>query len=247
MSQRAINTATAPLVMDREFIDRNKIVERYIDGTLPVRGAADFERYCRYHPDLMKEFRVTERVQAGLKLLEVGGMPLPWELKEPRFWERLPVFIATAAAGLALGITALVLAARLSHEQGTSAALRKAIIERPLDAVLSTRPVIVLPGRNGPTQLPALTIGGGTGAQMIDLKVDMRWSKFNQFHVSIDRVNQGQVMRLGNLQRDSNGQLRIAFNSVLLGPGSYQFAIEGLPLVGEAQPQAWFTVAVNPG
>jgi hypothetical protein len=247
MAQPAINTASAPLVMDREFIDRNQIVERYYDGKLPVRGAADFERYCRYHPELLQEFRVSERVQAGLKLLEAGGQPLPWEIKAPRFWERLPVFIATAAVAAALGITALVLASKLSHEQQTSAALRKTIIERPLEAVTSTRPIILLPGRNGPTRTPSLTIGGTGTAQMIDLKVDLRWSKFNQFHVSVDRVGQGQVLRLGNVQRDSNGQLRLAFNSALLGPGIYQFTLEGLPLVGEAQPQAWFTLAVSPG
>ena len=233
--------------MDREFIDRNRIVERYCDGKLPVRGAADFERWCSYHPEALAEFRISERVQLELRLLEAGGMPLPWEVKQPKFWERLPVFIATAAAGLVLGITALVLAARLSHEQGTSATLRKAIVERPLEAVVGTRPVIMLPARDGPTLRPSLSLGGGTGAQMIDLKVDMRWSKFNLFHVSIDRVHQGQVMRLGNVQRDSNGQLRIAFNSALLGPGTYQFTIEGLPLVGAAQPQAWFTVAVFSG
>jgi hypothetical protein len=239
----AINTATAPVVMDREFIDRNQIVERYYAGKLPVRGAADFERYCRYHPELLKEFQVRERVQAGLKLMEAGGVPLPWEIKAPRFWERLPVFIATAVAAAALGITALVLTSKLSNEQRTTAALRKAIIERPLEAVRSTRPVVILPARIAPTGTPALTINSNSG-ELVDLKVDVRWSKYNQFHVSINRVDQGQVLRLGNVLRDSNGQLRIAFNASLLGPGNYQFAIEGLPTVGPAVAQAWFTLAV---
>jgi hypothetical protein len=246
MAQAAINTATAPVVMDREFIDRNQIIERYYAGKLPVKGASDFERYCRYHPELLSELRVSERVQAGLKLMEACGSPLPWEVRQPRFWERLPVFIATAVAALALGVTALVFASKLSNEQRTTAALRQAIIDRPLDAIRSTRPVIIIPGRNGPTSTPALTIAGNSG-QLVDMKVDMRWSKYSQFRVTVDRADQGQVLKLGNVLRDSNGQLRLAFNASLLGPGSYQFALEGLPTVGNAEPQAWFTVAVIPG
>jgi hypothetical protein len=51
-------------------------------------------------------------------------------------------------------------------------------------------------------------------------------------------------MVIGNLQRDSNGQLRVGINSAALGPGKYQFTIEGLALNGVATPQAWFTLTV---
>ena len=30
--------------MDREFIEKNQIVERYLTGKLPPRGVTDFER-----------------------------------------------------------------------------------------------------------------------------------------------------------------------------------------------------------
>jgi len=55
--------------MDREFIVRNQIAERYISGRLPLRGAQEFERYCLQHPDLIDELGLPERVHAGLRLL----------------------------------------------------------------------------------------------------------------------------------------------------------------------------------
>jgi len=44
--------------------------------------------------------------------------------------------------------------------------------------------------------------------------------------------------------RDSNGDLRLSLNSTALGPGTYEFAIEGLTLHGEAIAQAWITVGI---
>ena len=36
--------------MDRDFIARNQIVERYLSGRLPIKGATDFERFCKEKP-----------------------------------------------------------------------------------------------------------------------------------------------------------------------------------------------------
>ena len=61
--------------MDRDFIARNQIVERYIGGRLPLKGAQDFERFCREHPELLDEIALTERISAALGLLDAVG----WE------------------------------------------------------------------------------------------------------------------------------------------------------------------------
>jgi hypothetical protein len=44
--------------------------------------------------------------------------------------------------------------------------------------------------------------------------------------------------------RDSNGDLRLSFNTTALGPGVYQIAIEGLTLRSEAIAQAWISVGI---
>jgi len=43
-------SVAVPPVMDREFIIRNRIVELYLSGTLPVRGATAFESSARRIP-----------------------------------------------------------------------------------------------------------------------------------------------------------------------------------------------------
>jgi hypothetical protein len=66
------------------------------------------------------------------------------------------------------------------------------------------------------------------------------------FRVQMDRTDQGKVATIGNVQRDSNGQLRVAFNSSALGPGDYQITLEGVDWKGGTEPQAWITFAVAP-
>jgi hypothetical protein len=229
--------------MDREFIARNQIVERYFASKLPLKGAADFERYCKEHPELLDELHVSERVQAGLRLMEAGGIPLPWETRRRRFWERLPTFLIVAAAALGLGITSLLLAARHAADLQQTARLQARLLSQPLEPIANTRSITILPGRTAPS-LTNTVVLGGKSAELADLKVDMGWSKFTQFRVTIDRVDQGRALVLHNLMRDSNGALRISLNSSALGPGSYQLTIEGMTLRGEAVPQAWVTVGI---
>jgi len=228
--------------MDREFILRNQIAERYISGRLPLKGAQDFERYCQQHPELMDELGMPARVHAGLRLLEAGGHALPWEEKPRRWWEKLPVLIAVAAAALSALIATAALSSRLSARDATIATLQQRVAEQPLDPATSTRTIRLIPSRTAPSRHNTLVLGGS--AQMNDLKIDMSWSRFTAFRVTIDRMDQGRVAVLHNMLRDSNGDVRIDLNSTALGPGSYQLALEGMTLHGEAVAQAWITVGI---
>ena len=87
--------AARPANMDRDFIARNQIVERYLSGKLPIKGATDFERFCRENPELLDELGLPERVNAGLRLLEASGKPEPWQEAPKRFWEK-PQFVIGA-------------------------------------------------------------------------------------------------------------------------------------------------------
>ena len=60
--------------MDRDFIARNQVVERYLSGRLPLKGATEFERFCRAHGELLDELGLPERVNAGLRLIVAGGL-----------------------------------------------------------------------------------------------------------------------------------------------------------------------------
>jgi hypothetical protein len=235
-------TPNSPL-MDREFIARNQIIERYLSGRLPPKGAQDFERYCRENPQSLDEIGLSDHITKALQLLEVGGIAPPWELAPKRWFERLPVLIASMALAVVLAICAMGLFAKLAASEHSLAALHQRMATQALDPARSTRTVTVIPDRNAPEERSQLTIGG-PAAEMADLKIDLSWSKFTDFRITIDRVDQGRVALLHNVLRDSNGQLHFGLNSSALGPGDYQFTIEGLTWRGEVVPQAWFRLGV---
>ena len=72
----------------------------------------------------------------------------------------------------------------------------------------------------------------------------MSWSQYSVFRVTIDRVVQGRLAVLGNVMRDSNGQLRIALNSSGLGPGDYRIEFEGLDKWGKPAESSWTRLTV---
>ncbi len=77
--------------MDREFIIKNQIVERYLAGRLPPKGVTDFEKLIRSRPQLIEELGLADKVNAGLRLLDAAGIAEPWaEKAEKVLGERRP-------------------------------------------------------------------------------------------------------------------------------------------------------------
>ncbi|MGA3158387.1 MAG: hypothetical protein ABSE43_12520 [Steroidobacteraceae bacterium] len=230
--------------MDREFIERNQIVERYLAGRLPLKGAQDFEVFCRQNPHLLDELGLAGRVHQGLRLLEAGGIALPWEPEPPAWWAKLPFFIGLALAAAGFGILALVLDGRLAQRSHALAVAQQRILDQPLEPATSTGQFPIVPSRTAPSRNPVAVVGGSQ-TQMADFKIDMSWSKYTAYRVSIDRIDQGRVEVLYNQLRDSNGIVRLALNSSALGPGDYQITLEGLTLYGDVIPQAWTTIGIR--
>src|SRR6188768_2722048 len=200
--------------MDREFIIKNQIVERYLAGRLPPRGVTDFERLIRARPELIEELGLPERVNAGLRLLDAAGIAEPWAEKEKKFWEK-PIF-GMAAAGLALValIGCLVFALQLSNRDTQITKLQKESQERPISPSVKPTRFIVSPNRNGPPASASVNIHHGDFAE---LKIDMSWTKFTTFKVQLERVDQGRVAIIDGLTKDSNGHVRISLNAGAFG------------------------------
>ncbi|HEY1283514.1 MAG TPA: hypothetical protein VGE96_03455 [Steroidobacteraceae bacterium] len=230
--------------MDRDFILRNQIAERYISGRLPLKGATDFERFCRDNPALLDELGLPERVNAGLRLLEAAGKPEPWTSEPKKLWEKPQIVFGLAGATLALLIGLGLVWGQSSAKGARIEKLQRQIAEQPLEPATSTRTIRLLPNYKGGSNTPAVIIGKGE-TQLADLKLDLSRSDYKAFRITIDRIDQGRVMVLHNVQKDSNGHVRVAFNTSALGPGNYQFSIEGLTWRGEARPEAWITLAVQ--
>jgi len=231
--------------MDRDFIARNQVVERYLSGRLPLKAATEFERFCRDHGELLDEIGLPERVNAGLRLLEASGKPEPWQEAPRPVWQKPQVTLGLAIAVAVLGMTLAGVAANNSSKSHRIAELQKQNSERALDPATSTREIRLLPSRSGASNSPAITIGGGPSAQLVDLKIDESRSAYRAFRVTVDRIDQGRVAVINNLEKDSNGHLRIALNSSALGPGNYQLTLEGLDWRGQPQPDSWVTIGIQ--
>jgi hypothetical protein len=232
--------------MDRDFIARNQVVERYLSGRLPLKGATDFERFCHAHPELLDEIGLPERVNAGLRLLEASGKPEPWQEPPTPAWQKPQVLLALAAMAGILAVALAVVGGSSVTKSHRIAELQQQATERALDPATSRREIRLLPSRTGASNSPAITIGGSpAGAQLVDFKIDESRSAYHTFRVTIDRIDQGRVGIINNLAKDSNGHLRIALNSSALGPGNYQLTLEGLDWRGEPQPDSWVTIGIQ--
>ena len=231
--------------MDRDFIARNQVVERYLSGRLPLKGATEFEHFCRDNPDVLDELGLAERVNAGLRLLDASGKPEPWQEAKKPFWQKPQVSLGLTAAVIGLGIALSVVLSDSATKTQRITKLQSQAVERPLDPATSTREIRLLPSREGGSNTPAITIGGTGNAQLADFKIDESRSPYKIFRVTIDRIDQGRVAVISELAKDSNGHLRIALNSSALGPGNYQLTIEGLTWRGDAEPDSWITIGIQ--
>src|SRR3954467_6276347 len=106
------NGGPAP-AMDREFIIKNQIVERYLAGRLPPKGVTDFERLIRSRPELIEELGLADPVHAGLRLLDAAGVAEPWAEKPKKFWESSSFSLAAAGVAIVALLACAVLALQL--------------------------------------------------------------------------------------------------------------------------------------
>ena len=228
--------------MDREFIIKNQIVERYLAGRLPPKGVTDFERLIRQRPQLIEELGLADKVNAGLRLLDAAGIAEPWAEKPKKAWEKPAFTMGAAALAIAALLGCAVLAMQVSTRNATIAKQKQENLERPIAPSTRKRTIVVGVARNGPPAQPTLNINHG---EFAELKADLSWARYGSYKVSIDRVNQGRVAVLDGLEKDSNGHLRISLNAGAFGPGDYMVSIEGLNMRRESIPIAWYRVSVS--
>lgn len=227
--------------MNREFIIRNQIVERYLAGHLPVRGAQDFERFCRQHPELLEEIGLADRLNAGLRLLDSGGLASPLEQPKVRFWQKPALLYGLIVLAAVTALIALVLFSKLTTAHTQISRLQQRVQTQPLEAATGTTSLVLMPSRTAPSRRAVASFGSGS-AEIADLKIDMSWSKFTTFRVTIDRIDEGRVGIIYQALKDSNGHVHLGLNTSALGPGLYQVTLEGLDWRGDASAQAWLTV-----
>jgi hypothetical protein len=59
------------------------------------------------------------------------------------------------------------------------------------------------------------------------------------FQITIDKVDEGRLLQLHRVARDSNRELRFKLNSSAFGPGDYLLKFEGYNWRGDLEDIGW--------
>ena len=181
-----------------------------------------------------------------------GTVPTVWlqeriKLPQPPWWKSPYVPIGAAAAALLclLGFWALFGKYVLLREEleDTRTRMHQGSLVQP--AV--ERTVHVAPDRSAGIDKARITVNRSV-PQLIDLHIDLGYSKQPlQYRMFVDKQDQGRALILNDLLQDSNGELRLTFNTTGLAAGIYSVRIESLPVraSGSPIPEGWLILDVR--
>ncbi len=229
---------------DAKFIEDHRLLDRYLDGKLPVKGARDLENWCRANPDYLNALNLSGRTQASLRLLEACGSPVDLREPVPPWWKApyVPIGLAVLAIMSLLAFSALY--GKFVLLRGELADARTRATQGTLQPPAGTVDLRVAPDRAPDLDRARISVNRGA-PQLIDLHIDMNYSKSAQFRVIVDKKDQGRALILGNLSKDSNGELRVSFNTTGLTAGIYTVRLEALQFRGGSTAEGWLLLDVH--
>jgi hypothetical protein len=242
------STATKPPPgggrLDRAFIDEQRLFDRYLDATLPYKGAREFERWCAAHPEYLAERRLADRTQAAVRLLEAAGRAPDLAEPRPRWWRApwLSIALAAIAAASLIGLWTATTHGAWLHDELIEARARLA--QGTLRPPASRQVVDVAPDRSPDARAARLALARSP-ARLVALRIGMGYVRADRFRVVVDKRGAGRALDLDGLVKDSNGDLRITVNASALEPGEYAVRIEAMPLLGRPVADGWFAIAVR--
>lgn len=250
-------TAAVPVrSFDRKFIEEYRLIERYLDGKLPLKGARDLEHWCRDNPGYLAELKLSERAQASIQLLDACGKPVDW--REPRtpWWRSVYLSIGLAAAACLSLSACWVLTVEYSTLRTRLQETSTRQTQGPLVQPGSESSVTIIPDRE-PTLGRARLVVSRDLPQLIDVHVDLAYDanasstanapakKVTTFRLVVDKKDAGRALIVNNLLKDSNDQLRLTLNTTALAAGIYTVRIDGVPFGGGVYPAGWLLLEVK--
>lgn len=258
--------------MDRKYIEAEHIVDRYLSGDLTVREAREFEQYCLDHPDALRAMPIPVRLKARLArrpeqdsetgvfkaipssathaALEVSDEGFDVEEEEQRFGPvpgiggNRTVLIGLVFALIAAVAGLVAYAVQANSLNKKMLAMQRAAEATQMQAAGSTRVYRLQPVRSKPSE-PTLALGWMQPPQWMDLYVDVSAGKFNQFMITVEKIDGGLVMQLRRVARDSNRDLRLTLNSSAFGPGDYLVRIDGYNWRGQTETVGWLMLGLK--
>lgn len=252
--------------MDRNYIEAEHIVDRYLSGDLTVREAREFEQYCVDNPQALRDMPIPVRLKTRL-----GKRPS--QESETGVFQAIPSSVTRAAleasdegfdtveergamsamvgAGVGRGLLIALIVALIAAVGGVVvygmrasalstelSSLRSEIRSTQMQAPGAPSTHRVRPVRRRPEQA-TLALGWLSPPQWLDLHLDVSEGKYTQFQVTIDNVESGKIMQIHRIARDSNRELRLLLNSSAFGPGEYLLKIDGYTWRGQTEDVGW--------
>jgi hypothetical protein len=239
------NPQTAPPRFDRKFIEDHKLVERYLENKLPLKGARDLENWCRENPEYLNELKLSERAQGSLKLLEASGQPQDLREPQPPWWKTVYALIGLGVVAFLSLVAFWALFGKYVLLRGELEDTRAAMNRGSLVQPATSREIYVAPDR-APGIDRSRIVASRSAPLLMDLHIDLSYTnKQMQFRMLVDKQDQGRALVLENLLKDSNGELRMTLNSTGLAAGIYNARIEALPPRGIPIPIGWIILDVR--
>jgi hypothetical protein len=229
-----------PPKMDQAYIEHHQIAARYLIGQLPARYAFEFERFCRENPQYVDATGLPERINSGVRLLDIAGLRQPWDPEPPKFWQRLPVVLGVGGLTLLLAYTTYHFFSSATAAKTEIVSLKKRLAQDGATAITGTQLIMLEPSRTGKPAQAQFGVDLAQGPRLLELHINLGWSKANRFRVVFERAQEGRELIIGNLLKDSNGEVRMELNSSIFGSGAHTIQIEAQGLAAaDHVPVAW--------
>lgn len=260
--------------MDRQYIENEHIVDRYLSGDLTVREARDFEKFCLDHPAFLQALPIPVRLKTRLSRRPVEG-------SETGMFEAIPSSATRAAmaaveeddfdpdeareemrrssfgAGLnrvvvlslLVALLIAVAAAVMFGLQVSSLTEQLQGTEQELTATQMQAPGGVqrykLKMVKARPEQPTFVLGWLTPPQLLEISIDASEGKITQYQITIDRTDGVRVMQIKRIARDSNKEVRFSLNSSAFGPGNYLVKVEGYNWRGRTHDVGWMMLGLK--
>lgn len=208
--------------MDRQYIDDNHIIARYLADRLSDEEREAFEAYYLEHPEIVKEMETTARFKAGLGELRRSGELDALVRGRPRVLNLryLAAAAAAAVAAVAIGVAFYV---NRSTSVGPLLAATPALLQANGGLqlrVTSTHQIM----RTRSTAADAIVPLPAT-AQAIELEILPETAgPPASYRVSLARVDGNQEQQLAQIERlsaNESGFVEVYLDSRGLRPGRY--------------------------
>ena len=230
--------------MDLKLIEERQVVERYLRGRLSPPEARFFEQVVRQSPEIVDRIGLPDTLKRMMRLLDDTGTE--WREQPPRFWHA-PWVPATLAGALvvALVVALSIFAGRRTLETQYQQ-LKTQAATGILNAPTASQVMRLKAGRPGEAA-PTYPIGNRTAPTLAELRINLAFTHATLFKVTIKRDDGTYFARLDNQLKDSNDDVRVAFNSAAFAAGLYEVDLEAVNLRGEGELAARLRLRVDPG